>query len=102
MASVFIIIDKETKEQLKFKSKCSWDSTRAAKNAFNLHKGERFDEQSVYKIIELTLQDKLLIDKIKNLIALTEVFCADQHNHMTDGSICISAMRDLRDLINNR
>lgn len=34
--------------------------------------------------------------KVKSAIELTEELCEDQSNGMTDGSICISAMKDIR------
>jgi hypothetical protein len=36
------------------------------------------------------------INSLKSLVNLTENWCEDQENNMTDGSICISAMKDVR------
>jgi hypothetical protein len=36
------------------------------------------------------------IEKVKSIVKLTTDWCEDQENKMTDGSICISAMKDVR------
>ena len=40
------------------------------------------------------------IEKLKKLIELAEDWCEDQSNGMTDGMICISAMKDVRIIVN--
>ena len=36
------------------------------------------------------------LNKVQRAVAITENWCADQSNGMTDGSICIAAMKDIR------
>lgn len=49
---------------------------------------------------EKELNDKF--KKIKSLIEFTEKWCKYQSNGMTDGQICISAMKDLRRIIKEK
>ncbi len=63
MTKIFAILDTETNQFVKMPSgKVAWESTGAAKSAFLLHmvsydknwKKPKFEEQSRYKIVELT------------------------------------------------
>lgn len=40
------------------------------------------------------------IEKLKKLVKLAEDWSLDQENGMTDGEICLSAMKDVRRIIN--
>lgn len=44
--------------------------------------------------------DDTKIESIKYIIKLAEEWCKDQSNGMTDGTICISAMKDIRRIVN--
>lgn len=39
------------------------------------------------------------LDQIQSVVDLAERWCDDQENDMTDGSICISAMKDIRRIL---
>lgn len=38
--------------------------------------------------------------KLKGIVELAGEWCADQENGMTDGEVCISALKDIRRLLN--
>ena len=40
-----------------------------------------------------------MIEKIKDIINLAEEWCADQDNDLTEGQVCISALKDIRRIL---
>lgn len=56
--------------------------------------------ESLDKILEHVKEVDTKLDKIRNTIKLAEDWCKDQSNELTDGSICISAMKDIRRFCN--
>jgi len=45
------------------------------------------------------MNDKEKIKYIKTVIERTEKWCKDQTNNLTDGEICISALKDIKRII---
>ena len=41
------------------------------------------------------------LDRIKRVIEMAEDWCTDQANGLTDGEICISALKDIRRILKN-
>ena len=39
------------------------------------------------------------IDKIEQVVEMAEDWCKDQSNGLTDGEICISALKDIRHIL---
>ncbi len=61
MTKIYAILDTETELFVTYNSKCAWSKAGNAKNAFSQHqpydkdwKRLKFEEQTRYKIVELT------------------------------------------------
>ena len=116
----FIIVNKDTKEKWVASSgKSSWKQTNHAKCAFansgfdnrrdpllvtevqTLAKYEslKFNDQGVYEIVELKSDDSTTLDKIREIVKLTEDWCEDQEIGITPAHVCLSAMKDIRRIL---
>ena len=42
------------------------------------------------------MTEEEVIDKIEDVLSLAEYFCENQQNGITDGEICIAALKDIR------
>jgi hypothetical protein len=58
MTAIYGILDTQTNQFISYGAKIAWSASRNAKNAYNYHRDyrdpKRFDEQTRYKLVELT------------------------------------------------
>jgi hypothetical protein len=58
MTAIYAILDTQTNQFISYGAKIAWNAARNAKNAYNYHRDygdpQRFDEQTRYKLVELT------------------------------------------------
>ena len=49
--------------------------------------------------VKLVDENRIPLNKIKQIVHMAEDWCEDQENGITDGEVCISAMKDIRRII---
>lgn len=99
----FIIVNTLTKEKWESTSgKSSWKQSGHAKSAFYHSNRVYFDTQNGYELVELKPEAQSKLDRIELLVSIAEDWCKGQEIDLTDGQVCISAMKDIRRILKEK